>query len=99
MMPRKRPAVKEAAPVQVYLGREEQDRLERLVDQLGLSKSEVLRRGLDALERSVSDPSSHPALRLIGLAEGPDRGKADPAREHDQVLSDDEERSWGRRAR
>jgi hypothetical protein len=100
MMPRKPSAVREAAPVQVYLDREGQDRLERLAAQLELSKSEVLRRGLDALERAVSDPSAHPALRLIGMAEGSaGRGLPDPAREHDRVLADEEERAWGRRAR
>ena len=66
------PSVREAAPVQVYLDPDDQDRLERLAAQLEVSKSDVLRRGLDALERAVTDPAMHPALRLIGLT---DQGK------------------------
>lgn len=97
---RKRPAtVREAAPVQVYLDPDAQDRLERLAAQLEVSKSDVLRRGLDALERAVTDPATHPALRLIGLTEEKKSGRADAARQHDQVLADDEEKSWGSRAR
>ena len=89
----KRTRVRE--PVQVYLGPEDQERLDRLTTQLGATKSDVLRRGLDALERQVLDPAAHPALRLIGIAapasEGPDY---DPAREHDRFLADSEEASW-----
>lgn len=98
---RKRPAaVRETAPVQVYLDPDDQDRLERLASQLEVSKSDVLRRGLDALERAITDPATHPALRVIGLAEER-RGsrRVDAARQHDQVLGDAEEKSWGGRAR
>jgi hypothetical protein len=59
--------VSEAVPIQVYLGREEQSRLDRLAHELWLSKSEFLRRGLLALELEVLDPSSYPALRVIGM--------------------------------
>lgn len=98
-MPRRR-LVKEAAPVQVYLDTGDQARLERLAGQLEVSKSDVLRRGLEALERAITDPATHPALQLIGIGnEQPARGQRDPAREHDRVLADLEERSWGRRAR
>ena len=88
-------------PVQVYLDPDDQDRLERLREQLDSSKSDVLRRGLEALEREITDPSRHPALRIIGIAQhrstGPDTD-TDPgydiAREHDRFLVDSEETSW-----
>src|SRR5436305_607139 len=88
--------VSEAAPVQVYLGPEGQLRLERLTAQLDTTKSEILRRGLMALERELLDPAAHPALRLIGLAsaESVAGGGDDAARDHDRVLADEEEASW-----
>lgn len=86
-MPAKR--VSEAAPVQVYLDRFTRDRLDRLAANLELSKSDVLRRGLLSLERELLDPSSHPALRLIGAVEKEQGGTFtyDVAREHDRVLA------------
>ena len=54
-------------PVQVYLDAADRDRLDRLTAQLDATKSEVLRRGLEALERRVTDPAEHPALRIIGI--------------------------------
>lgn len=79
--------VREAAPVQVYLDPATQDRLDRLVSSLGTSKSDVLRRGLMALERELTDPASHPALLLAGIAsEGAPIGY-DSARDHDEVLA------------
>jgi len=95
-MTRKQRRVREPLPVQVYLGPDDRARLERLAEQLETSKSEVLRRGLDALERAVTDPAGHPALLVIGLAAGerrPARGR-DAAREHDRVLAEREEASW-----
>ena len=84
-------------PVQVYLGAADRDRLERLRGQLGSNKSDVLRRGLEALERELTDPARHPALRIIGLARGTDLPSDDDvAREHDRYLTDAEEREWRR---
>ncbi len=84
-------------PVQVYLHRPDQDRLERLTERLETTKSDVLRRGLEALERQLTDPADHPALRIIGLgASNTDAPPAaDPAREHDPFLTDSEIASWG----
>lgn len=83
-------------PVQVYLDPEDRDRLERLRDRLGSTKSAILRRGLEALEREVLDPAAHPVLGLIGMVdpEGVREGEPDPARSHDALLADDEEASW-----
>ena len=88
--------IREAAPLQVYLAGDEQERLERLAGQLDASKSDVVRRGLLALERELFDPGAHPALRLIGIApvEQPGAGPADAAREHDALLADAEESGW-----
>lgn len=86
-------------PVQVYLDTTERRRLDRLTQELGKTKSDVVRQALQALERQALDPDAHPALRIIGLA---DRERAggpgyDVAREHDRYLADSEEASWGRR--
>jgi hypothetical protein len=84
-----------AEPVQVYLEPHDQDRLSRLTDRLDATKSDVLRRALEALEREVSDPAGHPALSLIGIGEScSEPSVPDPARDHDAVLADAEERSW-----
>jgi hypothetical protein len=93
MTPRK---VREAAPLQVYLIADERRRLERLADQLDLSKSDDDRSALVALERELVSPDAHPALRLIGIAREELEGVAafDAAREHDSAIVDAEERSW-----
>jgi len=90
-----RKRVSEPVPVQVYLDRSAAGRLERLAEQLDASKSEVLRRGIEALERELTDPAGHPVLRLIGLAEEASGAPGpDPAREHDRVLAEAEEARW-----
>ena len=81
-------------PVQVYLGATEQERLERLTEELDTTKSDILRRGLEALERELFDPEHHPALQIIGIAgveQGRERG-FDVAREHDRYLAGLEDR-------
>jgi len=90
-----------AEPVQVYLEQTDRDRLERLAGQLGATKSDVLRRGLAALERHLTDPATHPALRLIAIAEREttSQAKYDAAREHDRALADGETAGWRRRGK
>lgn len=90
--------------MQVYLDLADQERLERLQEQLDSSKSDVLRKGLEALERALTDPDHHPALKIIGIAGGvdsPEEGAEKPggpgydvAREHDRFLADAEVESW-----
>lgn len=90
----KKPAgrVSEAVPVQVYLAGSQRERLERLAERLGLTKSEVLRQGIEALERQLTDPAFNPLLSIIGIAG--DAGCDDSdlgygvAREHDRFLAD-----------
>jgi len=80
-----------AEPAQVYLEPSDLDRLARLTSQLEATKSDVLRRGLAALERELLDPDQHPALSLIGIGRGAAKRPApgyDVAREHDRFLAD-----------
>lgn len=93
-----------AEPVQVYLDAPERGRLDWLAELLGETKSDVLRRGLEALERQVSDTDDHPALRIIGIAQAQSPAPYDIAREHDRFLAESEVASWkapkrGRRVR
>lgn len=85
-----------AEPVQVYLEVGDRERLERLARELDTTKSDVLRRGLAAVEREVFDPASHPVLRIIGIAdrERPGLPPFDVGSEHDRVLADSEIESW-----
>ena len=81
-------------PVQVYLDAPEQERLERLMEEMDTTKSDILRRGLEALERELFDPEHHPALQIIGIAgvEQSQECDFDPAREHDRYLAGLEDR-------
>ncbi len=83
-----------AEPVQVYLRPRERDRLERLTARLDTTKSDVLRRGLEALENQLFDPGSHPALEIIGIASTADCPGVDVARAHDEYLAASEIDSW-----
>jgi len=83
-------------PVQVYLDPGQRRQLDQLAVELGLTKSDVVRQALEALERQMSDPAAHPALRIIGIASA-ETGKSpdyDVAREHDRYLAESERKSW-----
>jgi Arc/MetJ-type ribon-helix-helix transcriptional regulator len=85
-----------AEPLQVYLDPTQRRRLEQLSSELGLSKSDVVRLGLEELERRMTDPDQHPALRIIGIASA-ETSKAedyDVARDHDRFLAESERKSW-----
>ncbi len=86
-----------AEPVQVYLDASERARLDRLTAWMDASKSEVIRRGLEALEQQYSDPAAHPALRIIGLASAEPGAESDldVALDHDRFLAESEIESWG----
>lgn len=85
-------------PVQVYLAPSERRRLERLRETLDTTKSDVLRKGLEALESQLLDPDRHPALSMVGLFRGPppceEEPEPDVARAHDEFLADAEIDSW-----
>ena len=84
--------------IQVYLRPGERDQLDRLTNLLATSKSDVLRQGMEALERQLSDPARHPALSVIGLIPSGRESTAPPgydiARDHDDLLAADEIGSW-----
>ena len=89
-------------PAQVYLDVPDQERLERLIAELDTTTSDVLRRGLEALERELFDPEHHPALQIIGIAgveecgEGEAHIAGDVARDHDRYLAGLEDRRLSR---
>ena len=71
-------------PVQVYLASDDRDLLMRLVEETGLSKAEILRRGVRsfAREQGVASPMLKLAMEID--AQGwPD----DVAKDHDAVLA------------
>lgn len=76
--------------MQVYLGARDHDMLGRLASQLALTKSDVIRRALAALEDVVFNSNKHPALAVVGLVADDDGLSAgmDPALEHDRVLAE-----------
>ncbi len=87
--------ISESTPIQVYLAPKQRARLDRLAEQLDTSKSDILRRGIMALEREITNPYAHPALRLIGLSDGAEHGPAyDVAAEHDRFFAESEEGTW-----
>ena len=54
-----------AEPVQVYLEPPDRERLERLASQLDATKSDVLRRGLAALESQLRRPAGRPPASVV----------------------------------
>lgn len=93
------PARRVGEPVQVYLQPSDRKRLDRLVEELETSKSDVLRRALEALEYQLSDPEEHPVLRIVGVAGSKVGGAAaaSVAGAHDKALAEDEINSWSPR--
>ncbi len=87
--------VSEAVPVQVFLGWEDRALLDRLTGMLDISKSEVLRRSLAALERQLLDPKVHPALQVVGLVaddDGRNDDGTDAVVNHDRILAEEHDR-------
>jgi hypothetical protein len=72
-------------PVQVYLAPDDRDLLDRLALESGLSRAEILRRGIRSYAAAQAGPS--PMLRFVeGGAAG--RWPADVAGRHDEVLAE-----------
>lgn len=88
-----------AEPVQVYLDAPDRNRLERLSDQLGATKSDVLRRALEVLEHNLSNQRAQPSEQIIAIGAealpSSDPGY-DVAREHDRFLAEHESKDWAR---
>ena len=70
-------------PVQVYLAPDDRDLLQRLAEETGLSKAEILRRGIRSYA-AEHQPAS-PMLRFLDEA-GAGKWPADVAARHDEYL-------------
>jgi hypothetical protein len=80
----KPPAVRE--PVQVYLAGDDRDLLARLAEETGLSKAEILRRGVRSFARELGGPS--PMLRFVAESTA-DGWASGVAENHDDVLAEE----------
>jgi hypothetical protein len=76
-------------PVQVYLDKSDRALLDRLAEEQGLSRAEVLRRGIRQL---AVDQARGPLHYLVGIIDDPS-GPTDMSVNHDKYLAeaDDEE--------
>ena len=82
-------------PIQVYLTGAERATLDRLAREMGVSRAEVLRRGLLAVARSDSHSLYDAFDRLIGIVD--DRATpTDLAERHDEHLALDREARMAR---
>lgn len=75
-------------PIQVYLDRKERARLDRLARELGVSRAEVLRRGLQSLEQHEARAFYEMFEPLIGAFSNPE-APTDLAENHDEYLAQD----------
>ena len=78
--------ITEKKPVQVYLGQKHRNILSQLVQQLGISQAEALRRGLESLAREVVPVEEDPAWQLIGLMGKDTDSPGDLSTNHDKYL-------------
>ena len=95
-MPSRSKRVRE--PIQVYLTRVERGALDQLAQELGVSRAEVLRRGIDALGRQRARSFHDVFDELVGAFEQPG-APADLAERHDDYAADDVERRSNRSRR
>ncbi len=75
-------------PIQVYLTRGERAALDRLARTGGVSRAEVLRRGLELLARHEGNAFHDAMDALVGVLSGP-RVPRDLAERHDEHLARD----------
>ena len=78
-------------PLQVYLSPDERERLDRIADLLGVSRAEVLRRGIEAVARDAYADVTDPLDGLVGRFDAPEV-PPDLAARHDDYLADELER-------
>ncbi len=83
--PRKRTGSSVREPIQVYLTPDERSVLDRLAEELDISRAEVLRRGLVTYAVDQAKGRS-PVLSLIKELRGED-WPSDAAERHDELLS------------
>jgi hypothetical protein len=94
MAPRKASSVVRE-PVQVYMDASDRELLEKAAVASGLSRAEVLRRGLHRYAAELLADTS-PALAFLESAASvvPNEPSRDVAEKHDQYLADSEMASW-----
>lgn len=80
-----RPAASAREPVQVYLAPDDRDLLNRLAAESGLTKAEILRRGMRSFAREQGGAS--PMLRFV-TASGGGEWPESVAEKHDEILVD-----------
>lgn len=85
MPKRTRPSTSVREPVQVYLAPDDRDLLSRLAEETGLSKAEILRRGVRSFAREQA--GSSPMLRFLAETGGEGWPKA-VAVDHDAALAE-----------
>ena len=72
--------------MQVYLAPDERDLLDRLATEQGLSRAEILRRGIRSY--AAEQPAQSPMLRFLdGAASGKWAAEPGTARRHDEILA------------
>jgi len=84
-MPKAPKTVRE--PVQVYLTRDDKALLDRMSEETGLPRAEVLRRGLR--EFGLKRSGTSPMLTLLSEQRDTDWSESDAATDHDTVLADE----------
>ena len=85
-MSRKPSSARVREPIQIYITPGERRLLDRLAEESGISRAEVLRRGLRSFAKERSTEES-PMLRFIQSMQGDD-WPADIGREHDRYLEE-----------
>lgn len=77
-------------PIQVYLARPDRELLDRLAEQTGLPRAEILRRGLRRVGSELL-AGNHPAIQFLDemlSTEWPAKLPDDVAERHDDYLTD-----------
>ena len=74
-------------PLQVYLTADERSLLDRLAESHGISRAEVLRRGIRAFALEEGDGTGSPVFALLSSMVGDD-WPDDVATHHDEHLTD-----------
>lgn len=85
MPPRKRPPLQVCEPIQVYLTQEERRLLDQVAESTGLSRAEVLRRGVRSLAAGLRGQKS-PMLELMARL-SQESWPAGIAERHDELLA------------
>ncbi len=77
-------------PLQVYLAEDERTLLDRLAAESGVSRAEVLRRGIKALARAQEPWERSPVLEFMRELQGrSDALPSDVAERHDDYLAEE----------